>query len=87
MLRRFTDTDADAEVLFELDSDPEVVRFVWQSGAPSAAAYRERIRTAWLPYSTPPARGVFAAREKATGHFVGWFVLRLAPDYKFACDT
>jgi RimJ/RimL family protein N-acetyltransferase len=87
VLRRFTDTDADAELAFELDSDPEVMRYIGPFGAPDVAAYRERIRTVWLPQDTAPARGVRAAIEKATGAFVGWIFLRPAPLYKFAAEA
>src|SRR5207253_10547966 len=88
-LRRFTDTDADAELVFELDSDPEVMRYLTPPGGgpvtpPSAAAYRERVRTVWLPQDTGPGRRVGAAFEKATGSFVGWSFVRPAPLYKFA---
>lgn len=48
-LRRFADTDADAALLVELDSDPEVTRFTGP-GFGTVGAYRDRIRTVWLPY-------------------------------------
>lgn len=86
-LRRFTDTDADAELAFELDSDPEVMRYIGPFGMPDVASYRERIRTVWLPQDTHPTRGVRAAFEKATGQFVGWVFLRPAPVYKFAPEA
>lgn len=83
VLRRFADTDADGELLFELDSDPEVMRYIGPFRLPDVAAYRDRIRTVWLPYSARPGRGVFAAVEKP-GTFVGWFCLRPATYYTFA---
>jgi len=86
-LRRFTDTDADAELLFELDSDPEVMRYIGPFGLPDVAAYRDRIRSVWLSHYTHPARGFGAAIEKATGRFVGWFFLRPAPDHPFAVQA
>jgi RimJ/RimL family protein N-acetyltransferase len=87
VLRRFTDTDADAELLFELDSDPEVMRYIGPFGLPSPGAYRERVRTVWLlQYARRPC-GCGAAFEKATGQFVGWFFLRAAPEYKFAKEA
>jgi RimJ/RimL family protein N-acetyltransferase len=86
-LRRFTDTDADAELAFELDSDPEVLRYIGPFNLPDAAAYRERIRTAWLPQDVGPVRGVRAAFEKATGAFVGWIFLRPSTLYKFASEA
>jgi RimJ/RimL family protein N-acetyltransferase len=87
VLRRFTDSDPDAELLFELDSDPEVMRYIGPFGLPNPDAYRERIRTVWLAQYTHPGRGCLAAFEKATGQFVGWFFVRPAPDYKFAREA
>ncbi len=87
LLRRFTDTDADAELLFELDSDQEVMRYIGAFGLPNVAAYRERIRTVWMPYYAHPPRQFVAAMEKATGAFLGWFFLRPATDYKFAAEA
>lgn len=87
-LRRFTDTDADAELLFELDSDPEVMRYIGPFGLPSVAAYREKIRNLYLPqYAAHPDRGCLAAHEEATGEFLGWFFLRPATEYKFAAEA
>jgi len=87
-LRGFTDTDADARLLFELDSDPEVMRFIGPFGMPTIDAYRERIRTVWLPYyASRPTSGFWAAVEKATDQFVGWCFVRPAPDYKFAAEA
>jgi RimJ/RimL family protein N-acetyltransferase len=87
MLRRFADTDADAELLFELDSDPEVMRYIGPFGLPSVAAYRERIRTYWQPYYARPPRAFGATFEKTTGRFIGWFFLRDSTDYKFAKEA
>lgn len=87
VLRRFTDTDADAQLVFELDSDPEVMRYIGPFTLPDVAAYRERIRSVWLPQYTHPGRGCLATFEKATGAFVGWFFVRPAPDYKFAKEA
>jgi RimJ/RimL family protein N-acetyltransferase len=86
-IRRFTDTDADAERAFELDSDPEVMRYIGPFTVPNAAAYRERIRTVWLPQADGPRRGVWAVFEKATGTFLGWVFLRPATLYKFAAEA
>jgi RimJ/RimL family protein N-acetyltransferase len=85
-LRRFT--EADAGLLFELDSDPEVMRYVGPYRLDSVEAYREKIRTRFLPaYARHPARGVFAAEDRATGTFVGWFALRPATEYLFAAEA
>jgi RimJ/RimL family protein N-acetyltransferase len=86
-LRRFTATDADAELVFELDSDPDVMRFIGPNRVPDAAAYRERIRTVWLPQDIHPYRGVFAIEDRVTGEFFGWVFLRPAKLYQFAVEA
>jgi RimJ/RimL family protein N-acetyltransferase len=75
VLRRFT--AADADLLFDLDSDPEVMRFL-NGGTPTP---RNVIETEILPrfladYERFPGYGFWAAIEKATGEFLGWFSLR-----------
>jgi RimJ/RimL family protein N-acetyltransferase len=47
-------TEADAELLFDLDSDPEVMRYVGPRPAPDVAGYRERTRTAYVPVQAHP---------------------------------
>lgn len=71
-LRRFTEADADN--LVELDSDPAVMRYL-TGGAPTP---REVIERQILPqFIRSTARhdgfGTWAASEKASGDFVGWF--------------
>lgn len=86
-LRRFTDSDRDAALLFELDSDPEVMRHVGPNGVATIAEYRDRLRTIWLPqYGTPP-RGVWAVEEREGGTFVGWAMLRPSPLHRLAADV
>jgi [ribosomal protein S5]-alanine N-acetyltransferase len=87
-LRGFMDTESDAQLLFELDSDPEVMRYIGPFAMPTVEAYRERIRTVWLPYYTShPTAGFWAINEKATDRFVGWVFVRPATDYKFAAEA
>lgn len=79
ILRRFTAADVDN--LVDLDADPEVMFFI-NGGTPTP---REEIERAVLPhflryYDTWPAWGFFAAIDKATGDFIGWFHLRPDPD-------
>ena len=70
-LRRFT--PADVEALVELDSDPEVTFFI-TGGTPEFAP---PMLDAWLrAYLRWPGYGTFAAIERASGEFVGWFHLR-----------
>ncbi|MFI2661674.1 GNAT family N-acetyltransferase [Micromonospora carbonacea] len=73
-LRRFTGADADA--LTELDADPEVMRYL-TGGRPTPA---EVVRGELLPrllagYDRHPGLGRWAAVDRATGMFLGWFAL------------
>jgi RimJ/RimL family protein N-acetyltransferase len=75
VLRRFTEADVDN--LLDLDGDPEVMRFL-TGGEP---APREVSRDETLPrflrdYKRFPGFGYWAAIEKSTGKFVGWFEFR-----------
>jgi RimJ/RimL family protein N-acetyltransferase len=86
-LRRFTDSTEDAELLFELDSDPEVMRYIGPFGLPSVEAYRARIGTVWLAQYTHPVRGCMAVTEKSSGQFCGWIFMRPATEYRFATEA
>jgi RimJ/RimL family protein N-acetyltransferase len=75
VLRRFTEADVDN--LFDLDSDPEVMRFL-TGGKPTS---RDAILNETLPrfldyYERFAGFGFWAAIEKSTGEFVGWFEFR-----------
>src|SRR5437773_4853367 len=75
VLRRFTAADVDH--LVDLDSDPEVMRFL-TGGRPTP---REVIQNDILPaflrsYEPVSGLGVFAAIEKESGEFLGWFGFR-----------
>jgi RimJ/RimL family protein N-acetyltransferase len=79
ILREFTADDAD--YLYDLDSDPEVMRFL-TGGIPTS---REVIQHTILPaflrsYEPLVGFGVWAAIEKASGDFVGWFSFRPPED-------
>jgi RimJ/RimL family protein N-acetyltransferase len=87
LLRGFAGTEADARLLFELDSDPEVMRYLGAYVLPDVEAYRERFQTKWLPYYINPSHGFWAATEKATGEFAGWFFLRPSVEYLFAKEA
>jgi RimJ/RimL family protein N-acetyltransferase len=88
ILRQFTDSEEDGALLLELDSDPAVMRYIGPFALGSIEAYRERMRTNWLPYyATHPARGFWAVIEKSTNQFIGWFLLRPSTDYRFAGEA
>ncbi|HEY6067435.1 MAG TPA: GNAT family N-acetyltransferase [Gaiellaceae bacterium] len=72
MLRRFTHDDVDN--LVELDGDPDVMRFI--NGGRSTP--RDEIEGDVLPafldyYERFAGYGFWAAIEKSTERFVGWF--------------
>ena len=74
-LRRLVPSDV--AVLVELDSDPDVMRFI-NGGRPTA---REEVENEILPafldyYARFAGYGFWAAVEKSTGRFVGWFHFR-----------
>ena len=75
VLRQFTNDDIDE--LVELDSDPEVMRFI-NGGRPTP---RDEIVNDVLPaflryYERYAGYGFWAAVERSTGRFIGWFHFR-----------
>jgi len=75
VIRRFTMADVDN--LVRLDGDPDVMHFI-TGGVPTA---REEIEKEILPaflayYERFEGYGFWAAIQKPTGQFLGWFHLR-----------
>ncbi|CAA9423190.1 MAG: Acetyltransferase, GNAT family [uncultured Rubrobacteraceae bacterium] len=68
LLRRFAEADVDR--LLALHNDPEVMRFL-NGGKPTS---REEVEREYREHFA--GDGYWAAVEKATGEFVGWFVLQ-----------
>ena len=78
LLRRFTADDVGN--LFDLNSDPEVMRYL-SGGRPTP---REQIRDEIIPfhlavYDRFDRLGTWAAESAATGEFLGWFHFRAGP--------
>jgi RimJ/RimL family protein N-acetyltransferase len=75
ILRRFTESDADQ--LFELDNDPDVMRFINGGIVTPRKVVRDLLLPAFLRYdSTNPGHGFWAVIEKQAGEFLGWVSLR-----------
>ncbi|WP_240687318.1 GNAT family N-acetyltransferase [Amycolatopsis suaedae] len=72
VLRRFTESDVDN--LVELDSDPEVMRFLTGEPTPRATIENEALPSILRAYASGPA-GRWATHERSTGEFVGWLAL------------
>jgi RimJ/RimL family protein N-acetyltransferase len=75
VMRQFTEDDADN--LFDLNSDPAVMRYL-TGGRPTP---REEIRDRLIPfhlgvYGRLDRLGTWAAESAATGEFLGWFHFR-----------
>lgn len=79
VLRRFT--DADLNDLVDLNSHAEVMRYLTGGKPISRSEVEQKIlpRFLWY-YDAFPAFGFYAAVEKGTGAFIGWFHLRPDPD-------
>ena len=79
VIRQFTEDDADN--LFNLNADPEVMRYL-SGGEPTS---REEIRDQIIPfrlgvYNRLDRLGTWAAESAATREFLGWFHFRPGPD-------
>jgi RimJ/RimL family protein N-acetyltransferase len=75
LLRRFTGADVDN--LCDLNSDPDVMRYI-NGGVPTP---RDEIEHDYLPallryYERGDRYGFWAAIEKSSGEFLGWFHFR-----------
>ena len=75
VLRRFTESDVDN--LVELDGDPGVMRFITGGRATTRDEIQNDILPAFLGYYERfTGYGFWAAIEKSTGQFLGWFHFR-----------
>jgi RimJ/RimL family protein N-acetyltransferase len=71
-LRRFTPDDAD--LLFELDDDPQVMRYITGGPGTPKRVVVEEVLPRWMRlYRRPGHFGYFAAIDRASGEFLGWF--------------
>lgn len=76
LLRRFTEQDL--ENLVELDSDPAVMLHLTGGQIPSYEESAETLDAFLDYYRRYPAYGFWAAEEKSTSQFLGWFHFRPA---------
>jgi RimJ/RimL family protein N-acetyltransferase len=85
LLRRFT--EADAEALLQMESDPEVLRYVGRGPLADVEAYRQHIRSRLLPYyDRPEGFGGWVIIEKGSGDFLGGCSLKPALDSRNAAE-
>jgi RimJ/RimL family protein N-acetyltransferase len=80
VLRQFTEHDVDE--LVELDGDPEVMHFITGGRTTPREEIEKEVLPAFLRYyERYTGYGFWAAIEKSTGQFIGWFHFRPAPDF------
>jgi ribosomal-protein-alanine N-acetyltransferase len=78
-LRRFTEADADD--LFSMDHDQDVLKFTAEVVLDGVESYRAIIRDSYIPlYSKYENFGHWAAEERASGLFIGRFCLHPAAE-------
>lgn len=76
-LRCFTEADIDR--LVQLDSDPQVMRYLTGEPTPRAEIERTVIPAILRDYTRGPA-GRWAAIGRSTGEFLGWIALQPPED-------
>lgn len=69
-------TEADAELLFDLDSDPEVMRYIGPRQTADVESYRERTKAVYIPWQAHPWKGVRIVTDRRSGEFLGWVFIR-----------
>lgn len=78
-LREFTPDDA--QLLVELDDDPDVMRYLTGGHPTPPEAIREHVLPRILAhYRQPPGLGWWAALGRDSGDFLGWFEFRPTHD-------
>jgi RimJ/RimL family protein N-acetyltransferase len=79
ILRRFTPDDLD--LLVELDSDPEVMRFLTNGKPTPYATVRDEILPKIINgYAAQPRHGKYATVDRSSGRFLGWHSLAFPAD-------
>jgi ribosomal-protein-alanine N-acetyltransferase len=68
----------DAELLFDLDSDPEVMRYIGPRPESDLLSYRDRIRSVFLPRQAHPWHGIRIVLDRQSEEFLGWTFARPA---------
>jgi RimJ/RimL family protein N-acetyltransferase len=72
-------TPCHANELFELDSDPRVMRYIGSGGESTRAEIDEIMQRLPRAYELYPGLGTWRATRRDSGDFVGWFALKYIP--------
>ncbi len=78
MLRHFTDSETDADLVLQLNSDDEVVKYLHEPRLKNKVEAKEILRNIILPqYDNHLGR--WATYSKQTDEFIGWCGLKYRP--------
>lgn len=82
-------TVEDAPLLYDLDSDSAVLRYIGpRRTGTSIDDYRAHIETVYHKYDAAyRSLGFWAVIERSRQEFLGWTCLRPGPDYRFAAEA
>ena len=77
-LRRFCADDVDE--VYRLDRDPRVMRYIGDGSVRTREEVALTLARASRYYRNYPGLGVWAAEERASRRFIGWFCLKYMPN-------
>ena len=77
-LRKFRASDVDQ--VYRLDSDPRVMRYIGDGSVRTREEVALSLARAPAYYRNYPGLGVWAADERASRRFIGWFCLKYMPN-------
>ena len=77
-LRRFRADDVDE--VYRLDRDPRVMRYIGDGSVRTREEVALSLARARAYYRNYPGLGVWAADERASRRFIGWFCLKYMPN-------
>lgn len=82
LLRDVTITDA--ELLYHLDADPDVMHYIGPRPAVVVDWYRDRIQTVYIPQQAHPWQGIRLVFDRVSDAFLGWVFVRPAVHARYA---
>jgi [ribosomal protein S5]-alanine N-acetyltransferase len=71
---------ADADDLWRLDQDPEVIRYIGNGKPSTRAQVAARMELIPRVYRLYPGFGTWRASRRDTGAFIGWFTFKYVPE-------
>lgn len=70
----------DIELFVDLDSDPEVMRYLTGGAPQSREHYEKRVPELLTYMAQNPGLGLWPTYLKESNEFIGWYILRHMPD-------